>query len=158
MERIDVRSGRSWVDCRGRAGAVYFQPVFALVAQSSRHTKNKTLHLADTVGAQWSLLTVTLYTQICVTGQLLTACGSLDSGLSCFHWAARILGLVAYFLFHLCQKNLLLLTYRMDFGLEHIDTVCFLPPWPLVSYPLFVNNSLFICHKLRTFWFPQTSG
>lgn len=30
-------------------GAVYFKPVFTLVGESSRHTKNKTLYLANTV-------------------------------------------------------------------------------------------------------------
>lgn len=33
---------------RRKSRAVYFQPVFALVGESSRHTKNKTLYLANT--------------------------------------------------------------------------------------------------------------
>ena len=51
MGRTDGRSCRSWAEWEGRSRAVYFKPVFALVGQSSRHTKNKTLYLADAVNA-----------------------------------------------------------------------------------------------------------
>lgn len=133
-------NGKGWrqkfagfgVDWKRKSTAVYFEPVFALVGKSSRHTKNKTLYLANTVWQEWNLL-------LAWKANWLYSCFELNvqsfhCNFSVFDFykmnSLRKVSILSFsfqtvYWFEVAHiKTKLLLTFRMDFGLGNIDIIC----------------------------------